>query len=131
MSWSYQLVHDLPDLPDGPLGLDIETTGLRHWCDDITLVTVATERQAWVVTVRQHDTASVRSWLDEVVFRRDRLVVIHNAIFDVVFLRRRYGISWPRVVYDTKIAEQILCGGLDEEIVSLTRLGWRAATRSP
>lgn len=123
MSWSYQLVHDLPDLPDGPLGLDIETTGLRHWCDDIVLVTVVTEQQAWVVPVQQHDTASIRSWLDEVVFRRDRLVVIHNAIFDVVFLRRRYGITWPRVVYDTKIAEQILCGGLDEDcsLASLAR----------
>lgn len=112
MPWQHELTRELPELPPGPLALDIETTGLRHYMDSVVLVTVATPEHAWVVDVRGQSPEKVRLWLER-LFQHP--LVLHNAIFDLVFLRAAYGVSWPVTVWDTKLAEAVLRSGL---------LGW-------
>ncbi|MCX2726024.1 DNA polymerase [Thermomicrobium sp. 4228-Ro] len=109
--WSYALVRDVPDLPPGPVALDIETTGLRTGVDEVVVITVATPDQAWVIDCRALNRESVAEWLRRLFARH--AILVHNAIFDVVFLQVAYGIPAPRVgsLWDTKLVEGILRGG--------------------
>ncbi|MCC6629691.1 MAG: hypothetical protein IT340_20115 [Chloroflexi bacterium] len=94
------------------ISLDIETTGL-DWRDTVTAIAVSDSKRAHVLDVRGHHPADVAAWLTAQVYTRP--VVVHNAAFDLVFLRRQYGVGYPEQTWDTYLAEWLLTAGLDEE----------------
>jgi len=113
----------LPDLTgSGPVALDIETTGLDPRRDQVVVIALATGEERLVVEVRHHQRESVARWLREVVYPRG--VLVHNAIFDLVFLDTVYGCGYPAWYWDTKLVEQILTSGLEAD-VSLAALSKR------
>jgi DNA polymerase I-like protein with 3'-5' exonuclease and polymerase domains len=118
--WSYQLVRDLPDLPAGPLALDIETTGLRHREDEVVVISVASSEQAWVLDTRGMAPELVADWLRRLF--AEHAIVVHNGIFDLVFLRNKYRVPLPEPgkFWDTMLVEAVLRGGSGE--VSLEEL---------
>jgi len=109
--WSYELVRDVPDLPPGPIALDIETTGLRAGEDQVVVISVASPERAWVVDCRGLHPNLVAEWLRRIF--AEHTVLVHNAIFDMVFLQATYGVAPPPVgsLWDTKLVEIILRGG--------------------
>jgi DNA polymerase I-like protein with 3'-5' exonuclease and polymerase domains len=112
--WSYQLVRDVPDLPPGPVALDIETTGLRPGEDEVVVISVASPDQAWVVDCRGWSRDLVAEWLGRLFAQHP--ILVHNGIFDIVFLQVAYGVAAPPVgqLWDTKLVEAILQGGAAE-----------------
>lgn len=98
---------ELPQLEaEGPVGLDTETTGLSPRQHQVVVVSIATRDTVTVVDVRSHDAQRVKTWLQTVVFPRG--VVVHNGIFDLVFLDVVYGCGYPDWFWDTKLVEQLL-----------------------
>ena len=88
----------------GRVGLDLETTGLRWWRDRIRLLSLTTEsRDTWVIDAFKVDIGLLFPKL------RDTLIVAHNAVFDLLFLKRA---GFEPVRYAcTKILSQILWAG--------------------
>lgn len=120
--WSYALVRELPEIPEGKvLALDIETTHLEHDIGDVVVITVATPDHAWVIDVRSLDPGAVSCWLDRLF--ASRFLIVHNSIFDIVYLVHKYRpVSQPRV-WDTKLVEGVIRGGIIEwHDLSLARL---------
>lgn len=95
------------------LGLDIETTGLDPWSDQITAITVSDGQTSYVVDVRRKTPALVALWLVTTIYTRE--VVVHNGQFDLSFLRRVYGVGYPATVYDTLLGEALLVAGLYDD----------------
>jgi len=112
--WSYQLVREVPDLPPGPVALDIETTGLRPGEDQVVVISVAAPDQAWVVDCRGLAREVIAHWLERLFAQHP--ILVHNGIFDIVFLQVAYGVAAPPVgqLWDTKLVEAILEGGAAE-----------------
>jgi DNA polymerase I-like protein with 3'-5' exonuclease and polymerase domains len=108
--WRYALLRDLPDLPPGVLALDIETTGLRPGVDEVVVISVASPEEAWVVDCRGLAPERVADWLCKLF--AEHPIVVHNGIFDMVFLQVAYGVPLPPVGrwWDTKLVEVILRG---------------------
>lgn len=109
------------------IALDIETTGLSPWEDDIVAIGISTDG-AEAVAYTPWDEA----WDDMPDFLRDAfeshdLVIAHNAAFDLVWLKVKYGIEIPEMIWDTMIAEALLKAGLADSVslaeVMLRRFG--------
>jgi len=109
------VTRDLPSVPgDGPVAIDIETTGLSHVSHDVVTVTVCPRGgQPIVVDVRGLHRDTVGSWIRDVVYPRG--IIVHNSIFDLVFLAARYECGYPSWVWDTKLVEQVLTAGRNLE----------------
>jgi DNA polymerase I-like protein with 3'-5' exonuclease and polymerase domains len=84
------------------VGLDTETTGLDPRTDRVRLLTLATDRGAWVVDCFAVDPRPLFGVLAE------RPLVIHNAVFDLGFLQRLGFV--PGVVHDTILLSRLLHG---------------------
>ena len=78
------------------VGLDLETTGLDPRRDNSRVMSLATGRGAWVVDVLDIDPAPVLEAL------RGKTLLIHNAAFDLVFLRE-LGYEHKGEVVDTML----------------------------
>jgi DNA polymerase-1 len=106
----WRLVNDQADLPSVVqavgesvrVGLDTETTGLDPRADRVRLLTLATDRDTWLIDCSVVDPAPIWAVLAE------RPVVMHNGLFDLQFLRRR-GFE-PGVVHDTMLLSRLLHG---------------------
>lgn len=86
------------------IGLDLETTGLRWWRDKIRLLSLTTESGVtWVIDAFKVDISLFFPAL------QSTLIVAHNAIFDLLFLKR-LGFEPGRYTC-TKILSQILWAG--------------------
>src|SRR5215204_1981874 len=86
------------------VGLDLETTGLRWWEDDIRLLSLTTDSgDTWVVDALKVDIGPLFPAL------KNTLIVAHNAVFDLLFLQRA-GFDPGRYTC-TKILSQILWAG--------------------
>ena len=113
------------------VALDIETTGLSIFADDITAIAVATEQLAVVVDVRGMDRQRVAEWLRSAVYPNK--VVVHNGQFDLTFIKQYYGVDYPTSLFDTMIGETLLTAGLydiddeDGEIIGPMSRGLQAA----
>jgi len=87
-------------------GLDLETTGLDPHRDRVRLVTVATPDGVNIL-----DTYSAHNWCLWLAKQlREKVVVLHNAAFDLAFLMAS-GCPLPTRVFDTMLAAQLLDAG--------------------
>ena len=84
------------------VGVDTETTGLNPRTDRVRLLTLATDRGAWIVDCFAVDPRP----LFEVLIERP--LVMHNAVFDLGFLLRLGFV--PGVVHDTILLSRLLHG---------------------
>ncbi len=92
----------------GMIGLDTETTGLRHHTDRVRLIQLATDRGTFLINVFQFpDPRAAFDELFEVLARAG--IVGHNLGFDLPFLIR-LGFT-PGRVFDTIIASQVMHAG--------------------
>jgi DNA polymerase I-like protein with 3'-5' exonuclease and polymerase domains len=96
------------------IGLDIETSGLDPWRDTVTALSISDGTEALVIDLRGVEPEALRDWLERHVFD-NKLVIIHNALFDLVFLRHRTGCAYPERLFDTFLAETLLTAGLFED----------------
>lgn len=91
------------------IGLDIETTGLDPHVDKVRLVQIATSKDyAYIINMNK-----VKS-LDKlkVIFNAKKPVkIIHNAIFELKFLKYNYGLNFGSI-YDTMVANRLIYNGL-------------------
>ena len=86
------------------VALDLETTGLDSRRHETRLLSLATERRTWVVDVFATDPAPVLEAL------RKKTLVIHNAAFDLLFLRH-FGYVHRGRVTDTMILSRMVHAG--------------------
>lgn len=103
------LLRELPVLPPGDtVALDLETTGLLPHRDHLVLISLAVADTPFVVDVRSQAPEQIRAWLLEQIWPRS--ILVHNSIFDIVFLAHQLQLPWPAQVWDTRLAEQLLLG---------------------
>lgn len=106
----------LAEVSNAPfLALDTETAGLDPHQDELLLVQFGTaSRQALV------DPRAVGAEALAAIFHPDRVVVLHNASFDLKMLFHRFGsalrLGSARIA-DTMLAEQILRNGRKSDVV--------------
>ena len=107
---AWRLVRNLADLTavvqaideSVRVGVDTETTGLNPRTDRVRLLSLATDRGTWLIDCFAVDPSPLWDVLAE------RPLVMHNAIFDLGFLRSRGFV--PGVVYDTILLSRLLHG---------------------
>lgn len=92
------------------VGIDSETTGLDPLADKIRLLQLAGEGldRAFVIDVsrlNECDLAVVKTFLEG-----DQVKVLHNAKFDLKFLRQM-GVRVAPPIFDTMLASQLLTAG--------------------
>jgi DNA polymerase-1 len=98
------------------LAIDIETTGLSPWNDDIVAVGIAWEDGGWSVhTPWDVDWEFFPVDLSQHFLEADE-VVVHNGAFDLVWLKVAMGVSIPDNVWDTMIAEALITAGYDDSV---------------
>lgn len=95
------------------VSLDLETTGLDWYHDDVLLVSLATDLHTIVViNATTVDRQVLREWLLSQL--QDRLMVGQNLSFDLKFLARHFNYDLRSCYYyDTKLAEIVLFAGLN------------------
>jgi DNA polymerase I-like protein with 3'-5' exonuclease and polymerase domains len=84
----------------GPLAIDTETTGLDWTIDHVGSINLAAERTAIFAYGDALD--PVARWLGDQV-KQSREFVMHNAKFDLHFLRQTFGLHFPGPVHDTSL----------------------------
>lgn len=89
------------------ISLDIETTGLNIFNDTIRVVSWCINNEKPEVSIAPNETFKIlRKYLES-----DKVVkIIHNAAFDVPFIRLKTGIH-IRNIFDTMLAEKLLIAG--------------------
>lgn len=85
-----------------PVYLDIETTGLNFFTDHV--VTCQILHDGKVSIFKGSEISKLKPLLE------DSLVIGHNLIFDLSFIKQQFGII-VKHVYDTRIAEIAISGG--------------------
>lgn len=90
------------------LMLDLETTGLSPWRDEVALVQLYDERTKTALLLRTPEDWQPDKWFID-LFARPRLFVGHNiSQFDLHFLANA-GVPWDRSrYYDTLVAEGVV-----------------------
>lgn len=106
----------LEKISDAPfIALDTETSGLDPHTDTLLLIQFGTDEHQLLV-----DAQAVSGEYLAPIFRSDRIVVMHNASFDLKMLEHNYGSSLglaeARVV-DTLAGEQLLRNGRKTDVV--------------
>lgn len=104
------------------LYVDTETSGLDPKSEKLLLVQMRLNRGAILVFEYKHMTPYLDSFKE--LFLRNELVM-HNAKFDLQFLAVNFGLELddPRLkVYDTQVAEAVLCAGVKTNLKRYTKL---------
>lgn len=78
---------------DGTVAIDTETTGLSHLKDHIRLVQFGGRDEAWTLRPDLFSGAILEAF--DVLVKRGSTLAMHNAAFDMGFLRRRYNKDFP------------------------------------
>lgn len=92
---------------NGVVGVDTETTGLNCFVDEVLLVQVALDETIFLFNIRKLG-IGVLVQLTSVLSQKK--CIIHNAKFDMKFLKNKTGIMLPNV-YCTMVAESVLNAG--------------------
>jgi DNA polymerase I-like protein with 3'-5' exonuclease and polymerase domains len=87
--------------------IDLETTGLDPKKDRIRLLSIATGRGTWIVDLL---TVDPRGLLDVL---KDKMLVVHNAMFDLLFLRQLGYRHHGRVVDTMTLSRMVYAGERD------------------
>jgi DNA polymerase-1 len=106
----------LQELSSAPfLALDTETSGLDPHVDKVLLIQFGTADRQILIDAEAVGPETIRE-----IFEPDRLVVMHNATFDLKMLWQTYGDAAglaQAYVGDTQIAEQLLRNGRKSDVV--------------
>ena len=106
----------LERISDAPfIALDTETSGLDPHSDTLLLIQFGTADKQLLVDAQAVDAAALRP-----IFENDRVVVMHNASFDVKMLWNHYGpeLDLPNArIADSLSCEQLLRNGRKSEVV--------------
>jgi DNA polymerase-1 len=97
------------------LALDTETSGLDPHADKVLLIQFGTADRQLLIDAEAVGPAEIRA-----IFQPERIVVMHNATFDLKMLWSTYGdaagLATARVA-DTQISEQLLRNGRKSDVV--------------
>lgn len=93
------------------LGLDTETTGLDPLLSKIRLIQISSGVETLVIDVFKVGKDAVSSTLRPILESKDILKVLHNAKFDLKFIKHHLAIDVERIV-DTMMASILLQGGI-------------------
>jgi DNA polymerase I len=107
----YQLVTEQRDLASvqwaldesGEVGLDVETTGLDPRTDRARLLSLATDREVFIIDAARVDVGALFDHLAE------KPLILHNGAFDLAFLAR-LGFA-PGTAHDTMLLSQLIVAG--------------------
>ncbi|MDP9474951.1 MAG: DNA polymerase [Actinomycetota bacterium] len=86
------------------IALDLESTGLDPRKDRIRLLSIATERGTWLV---DNSSINIRGLFEAL---EDKTLVVHNAMFDVLFLRHLGYVHHGRIVDTMTISRMVHAG---------------------
>lgn len=101
---AWKLKRWLSESRSGPLGLDVETTGLDVRRDKVRLFQIGDAHTGWAIPFQQW-----RGLVEEIINTYGGNWVAHNAKFDVGILEQSEGISMPRHrIHDTRYLGHIL-----------------------
>ena len=88
------------------ISLDIETSGLNPWTDELLLLTLGNSNFQIVINCKNCE--GIKAVINSVKAKK---IIIHNSKFDIKFIKQKYNIEL-RNVYCTMLASQILNNGL-------------------
>lgn len=101
------------------IGLDIETTSLDPYDGRLRLVSIADEDGAFLI-----DADYVKNLTPLWEFLRTKKVIIHNAKFDLKWIKKQYGVELG-TIFDTLLASQIVSAGTLDHRHSLAAVALR------
>ena len=90
------------------LGVDLETTGLRHYKHSARLVQISSSETTKIFDLNHLGKEIIQEF--SALFSADKTLVIHNAKFDIMFLQK-LGVKIQSPIFCTMIASQILHAG--------------------
>jgi DNA polymerase I-like protein with 3'-5' exonuclease and polymerase domains len=100
----------IPDIQEAKaIALDSETTGLDPRRDQIRLLQIATEGGTWIVDNFSVDIEPLLEIL------KDKTLIVHNAMHDLLFLRQLGYVHWGRVVDTMILSRMVHAGERDED----------------
>ena len=102
------------------IGLDIETTGLDHLVDKITLLAIKLDDGNYLFDIQQMG-EGILNYLVELIEGQNKLVIGQNLKFDLKFLYHKTGVMINKV-YDTMVAENLINKGTGKNYYSLKEL---------
>jgi len=95
------------------LSVDTETTGLDVWMDSLLLLQVKTYDETFVFDCEKLGENNI-SYIVSLIESSGKLVLFHNAKFDLKFLKQKTGVMIHNV-YDTMLAEILIYQGVNGE----------------
>lgn len=101
------------------VAVDVETTGLDPFTDNLLLVQIGLPDVVYIYDARVVDVGKVLKELNSSI-----TFLFHNGKFDIKFLKINYGWT-PSYVYDTMIAESVLTAGIGKMMSSLNDLTFK------
>ena len=93
------------------IGLDLETSGLKAWEEEVKLIIISTSRNIYILDTSHYQQTFLREVMQNLTFCE--AVIAHNAKFDCGFIYQHYGVLL-RNLWCTQIASQILTNGKNE-----------------
>lgn len=97
-----------------PIAIDIETSGLDPFSDDIYLISIAfTNLEAFVLDWRQLSYEDPELWVDVSWFLIENKFVIHNSLFEQMFFRQKFG-TFATLIGDTQVMNEVTTAGLPD-----------------
>ena len=103
----YRLNPPLKEILVGPVSLDLETTGLIAWKDEIRVISLTFEDSTVLIQPENYSVVDLRNFFGKF---ENVLVTLHNAKFDANFIYCHYGVLFKKV-FCTQIASQLVQGG--------------------
>lgn len=91
------------------IGFDIETTGLDHFKDIITLIQIKINNKIYIFDTQKLGNR-LATYILDLIEASDKVVIGHNLSFDVRFIKNKYGVLFTKV-YDTMLAEMLITNG--------------------
>lgn len=95
----------------GILGLDIESTGLNAIQNRLRLIQIGTPQEVLVIDVFKVGLEVVKKHLKSILEDKSIIKILHNAKFDVKFIKYHLGIDVERI-FDSYLASLLINGGL-------------------
>lgn len=99
---------------------DIETTGLSPFLDRIITIQLAFEKDIYVLDCRLIEREHIKKAL-EFIKKEGKKLVLHNASFDMGFIRNKFGVEFLNL-FDTMVGEAIITAGVGKTLPSLSDL---------